>query len=62
MPMYTATVTETISREVSYRIEADSIEEAQEKAAIGDTESEETVRDNGVLDRQVADVAPAGDD
>lgn len=53
MTIYTAKVIETIAVEVRYQIEADSLEEAQAKAEIGDTASESKVRDQGVIDRDV---------
>lgn len=56
MATYTATVMETVTNEVRYTIEADSQEEANAKADIGDTVGEERVRTHGVVSRDVETV------
>lgn len=53
MAIYTAIVLETVVNEVRYTIEADSQAEANEKAERGETESEEHVRTQGVVGREV---------
>ena len=50
---YRFDMTETRSFSVTYTVEADSIEEAREKAAIGDTVEEEETRAHGVQDRDI---------
>lgn len=52
---YTFTVTETIAVEKSYTVSAEDEISAREKAAIGETISETTIRVIEVLDRHIAD-------
>lgn len=56
MGIYTAIVIETIAVQKIYTIEADSEDEAREKAENGETEQERTLREQGVLARDVEDV------
>lgn len=53
MSLYTVEVSEITSVSKKYTIEASSVEEAREKAAIGETVEEEKIGNNGVLDRVV---------
>lgn len=52
MPIYKVNVTEVREYQSEYTIEADNEDEAQAKAKIGDTLSEDTLRMVGVNDRQ----------
>jgi hypothetical protein len=58
MTRFVAEVTETITQTVRYIVEADSQEEAAEKASIGDTIDEEVIRTNGVLARDLISIEP----
>lgn len=60
MATYVAYVTETRNYEVEYLIEADSQEEAEHKAAIGDTVDETELGGGDVTDRYVAEVNARG--
>jgi hypothetical protein len=51
--LYTVEVTELVATRRIYTVEAWSPEEAEEKAAIGDTVDEEDVKCDGVFSRQV---------
>lgn len=45
-----------------YSIEADTAEEAKEKAAIGETIDEEELKDHGVMDRHIENDPVASED
>jgi hypothetical protein len=51
--IYEIEVIETRTYDVLYRVEADSPEEAREKAEMGETESEEELKCREVLDRTI---------
>jgi hypothetical protein len=53
MALYRISVGETRIVEMLYFIEADSPEEAEEKAERGDTEREEFVRDLDITNREI---------
>ncbi len=56
---YTILVAETRAVDVEYTVEADSQQEAEQRAVEGDTVDEYTVRDNGVINRVlVANLLP----
>ena len=57
MAIYTAIVIETVAQHVRYEIEAESEQEAQEKAYIGDTISETNLRTDGVINREVNSIS-----
>jgi len=56
MRMYRFAVTETRNFEVEYVVEAETEEEAREKAESGETVSEEEIGLTGVSDRYVAEL------
>lgn len=56
MAIYTAIVMETVTTERRYTIDADTQEEANEKAAVGDTIGEEDIKNHGVNNRDVMTV------
>jgi len=51
MPLYECRVIETVQIEMIYYVFAETVEEAQNKCAIGDTESSEEVKIIGVTSR-----------
>lgn len=53
MPLYKVGVYERVDRLMDYYVQADTAEEAEEKALIGDTETECLDRDDGVVDREI---------
>lgn len=55
MATFKFAVTETRNYEMEYAVEADTLEEAQEKAEIGDTTLEVELGCSGVSDRMVAE-------
>lgn len=55
MTKFTFAVTETRNVEMIYEVEADTIEEAREKAEDGDTVAETEVSVTGVSDRYVGE-------
>lgn len=54
MPIFKFAVTETRNFEMHYAVEADLLDEARDKAAIGDTTFEAELGCTGVFDRFVA--------
>jgi type II secretory pathway component PulF len=62
MPTYRFQAYETRTYDVEYVVEADTEEEAREKAEQGDTLSEETGRMTGVISRDIFDLLAFGED
>ena len=51
--LYEVEVEEIVHNTVLYTVEADNLEEANKKAANGETFAEELVKNHGVIDRHV---------
>lgn len=63
MPEFRFTVTETRTAQVLYMVEAETMNEAREKACTGDTTHTEELQSNGVTCREIeAEYDPAFDD
>jgi hypothetical protein len=55
MPLYLIEVSEITHQRVRYTVEADSSEEAKQKALAGDTVDESLIKNEGVLERHSHD-------